>query len=149
MPIKALNTFVRDWCIKARIANRGDMRQTQKGGQVFSVQLVDSHGTQIEGTFFNDAAKKFDSLLQKNKVYVFSSGTIKMANKKFTSITNDFCIYFDKNSDIQEAKDDGSISNQAFDFCAIKSIDDIVQQKTIDVIGVVTEIGEKTSIQTK
>lgn len=28
MPIKALNTFTRDWCIKARVANRGDMRQT-------------------------------------------------------------------------------------------------------------------------
>ena len=123
MPIKALNTFTRDWCIKARVANRGDLRTTQKGGQLLKIELVDQHGTQIEGTFFNDAAKKFDPILQKNKVYVFSTGQIKMANKKFTSVRNDFCIVFEKNSDIQEAKDDGSISNQAFDFCGIKDIE--------------------------
>lgn len=31
MPIKALNTFTRDWMIKARVANK-NMRTTQKGG---------------------------------------------------------------------------------------------------------------------
>jgi replication factor A1 len=31
MPIKALNTFTRDWMIKARVATK-NMRQTQKGG---------------------------------------------------------------------------------------------------------------------
>ena len=72
-----------------------------------------------------------------------------MANKKFTSVRNDFCIVFEKNSDIQEVKDDGSISNQAFDFCAIKDIEEIVQQKTIDVVGVISEMGQKDSINLK
>lgn len=43
-----------------------------------------------------------------------------MANKKFTSVRNDFCIIFEKHSEIIEAQDDGSISNQAFDFVQIK-----------------------------
>ena len=63
MPIKALNTFSRDWCIKARVANRGEMKTTQKGGQLLKIELVDQYGTPIEGTFFNDSAKKWNSEL--------------------------------------------------------------------------------------
>lgn len=99
MPIKALNTFSRDWCIKARVANKV-FKPTQKGGQLLKVELVDQYGTQIEGTFFNDGAKKFDPILQQNKVYVFSNGQVKMANKRFTSIRNDFSIIFEIRSDI-------------------------------------------------
>ena len=34
--------------------------------------------------------------IYENKVYLFSNGIVKMANKKFTSIKNDFCIVFEK-----------------------------------------------------
>lgn len=44
---------------------------------------------------FNEVAIKWFDQLQENKVYIFSGGSIKMANKKFTSIKNDFCITFD------------------------------------------------------
>lgn len=42
-------------------------------------------------------------------MYLFSNGTIKMANQKFTSIKNDFCIVFDRNSEIKEVGDDDNI----------------------------------------
>jgi hypothetical protein len=42
-----------------------------------------------------------------------------MANKRFTSIKNDFCIVFEKNASIIEVDDDGSIAEQAFEFCDI------------------------------
>ena len=47
--------------------------------------------------------------IYENKVYLFSNGIVKMANKKFTSIKNDFCIVFEKNAQILEIVDDGSI----------------------------------------
>ena len=84
------------------------------------------YGTQIEGTFFNDAADLFEPKIQENKVYLFSSGVVKMANKRFTSIKNDFCIVFEKNAQISEVNDDGSIAKQAFDFTNIKGIQEIV-----------------------
>ena len=149
MPIKALNTFTRDWVIKARVANRSELRTTQKGGQLLKIELVDSYGTQIEGTFFNDSAKKYSPLLEKNKIYLFSNGMIKMANKKFSSLKNDFCIIFEKLSDIQEANDDGTITNQAFDFCQISEIPDIMPMKTIDVVGVISLLGDKEEINLK
>ena len=39
-----------------------------------------------------------------------------MANKKFSTVKNDFCIIFEKFANIQEARDDGSITQQAFEF---------------------------------
>ena len=98
MPLKALNTFARDWKIQARVASKSEKRVTQRGGSLLKIELVDMYGTQIEGTFFNDSADLFDSKLQENKVYLFSNGCVKMANKRFTSIKNDFCIVFEKNA---------------------------------------------------
>lgn len=55
-------------------------------------------------------------------VYLFSNGVVKMANKRFTSIKNDFCIVFEKNAQIKQVHDDGSIAAQAFDFTDIRDI---------------------------
>jgi replication factor A1 len=69
-----------------------------------------------------------------------------MANKRYTSVRNDFCIVFEKNSEIVLAEDDGSISNQAFDFCPINDITDIMQMKTIDVVGIISDLGDKEQV---
>ena len=137
MPIKALNTFMRDWIIKARVASDVKNIITKKGGKMMKIELVDQYGTQIEGTFFGEAADKFEHVLKKDGVYLFSNGQVKMANKKFTALKNDFCIIFQKWSQINEAKDDGSISNQVFDFTTIEDIQDIAEHRAIDVCGVI------------
>ena len=125
MPLKALNTFARDWKVQARVASKSEKRTTNKGGSLLKIALVDMYGTQIEGTFFNEAADNFDPLIQENKVYLFSNGVVKMANKRFTSIKNDFCIVFEKNARIIEVADDGSIDAQAFEFCDLESIQEV------------------------
>jgi replication factor A1 len=96
MPIKALNTFSRDWKIQARISSKGEKRFTKSGGSIFKIELIDMYGTKIEGAFFNEAADAFERKLHENKVYLFSNGTIKMSNKRFSSVKNDFCIIFEK-----------------------------------------------------
>jgi len=55
---------------------------------------------------FNEEALKWTKVIEENRVYLFSGGSIKMANKKFTSIKNDYCISFDKSTDIKECMDD-------------------------------------------
>jgi hypothetical protein len=36
-----------------------------------------------------------------------SGGQVKMANKRFTTIKNDYCVTFDERADIEEIQDDG------------------------------------------
>lgn len=57
---------------------------------------MDKNGTQIQATFFKDACDKFEPIIQEGKIYLLSNGTVKIANQKFTSIKNDFCLVFDK-----------------------------------------------------
>lgn len=71
-----------------------------------------------------------------------------MANKKFTTVRNDFCITFNKDAVIQLANDDGKIGAQAFEFVQIQSIEDL-QLKSADVLGVIVSVSESESINLK
>ena len=125
MPIKALNNYIRDWVVKARVASKIFKETTRNGGALLKIELVDQYGTSIEGTFFKKSAEKFAPLINENKVYLFSDGNIKLANKKYTSVMNDFAITFEEHARISEAKDDNTITHVAFNFSSIERIQHI------------------------
>ena len=54
----------------------------------------------IQATSFNDTANKIDEKVQLNKVYTFAGGDVKLANKKFTAIKNDYCLTFGNDTEI-------------------------------------------------
>jgi replication factor A1 len=105
-----LNTFLRDWIIKARVCKKSPLRDTSKGGHLFNIELIDSHSTQIKCTFFNSAALKFYDQIEENKVYTFSDGQVKMANKRYSTLDNDFEVFFSNTSKIMLCDDDKMIS---------------------------------------
>lgn len=47
---------------------------------------------------------------------------MKLANKKYTSIKNDYCLTFDQNTDIVEVEEDNQIKKQGFSFVGLKGI---------------------------
>jgi replication factor A1 len=96
-------------------------------GWVFNIELMDSHGTQITATFFNDAAVRYEAELQEGAVYLFSGGNVKMANTKYTSIKNDYTIIFDRNCVIEKASDDQKIKSQGFSFVTLEEINGFEQ----------------------
>ena len=87
-----------------------------------SIDLIDHEGTLIQATMFNEEALKWTKVVEENKVYVFSGDIVIMSNKKFTSIKNDFCITFDKGTDIKECMDDNQINQTGFSFTTIQQI---------------------------
>ena len=112
MPIKALNQFSQDWRFKARVVQKPAMREYKNdrgGGKIMNLDLIDREGTMIQGTMFNETAIAWYDKVLVNKVYVFSGGQIKMANKRFTSIKNDFCLTFDRDCEITECAEDQAI----------------------------------------
>lgn len=124
-PIKSLNTFNFDWKIKARVTKKHTKRPWKNAkteGWVFNIELMDSLGTQIQATFFNDSAVRYEQELQEGAVYLLSGGNVKMANTKYTSIKNDYTIIFDRNCVIEPAKDDAKIKTQGFSFVTLDEI---------------------------
>ena len=152
MPIKFINNLTIDWCIKARVVKKSQLRpyKNAKGeGVILTLDLIDKDGTIIQGTMFNENAKKWFEKIQEDKVYTICGGKICLSNKKFTSIKNDYCITFDLNTKINEVSNDLKIKQVGFDFTLIDLIPGLMQNKTIDVIGVVVKVYPLSSINLK
>lgn len=148
-PIKALSTFNRDWTIKARVTNRSDLRDTQKGGKLLKCELTDFHGTVIEAAFFNDCAKCYDKVLKKNRVYSLSGGKVGIANKRFTQVKNDFSLTFNMGCEIKELEDDGIIDKYGFEFMNLKQLNNTDTANSIDLAAVIVDVGEKNTFTSK
>jgi replication factor A1 len=97
-PIASLSPYLGKWLIKARVTAKSEMRSWSNArgeGRLFSIDLLDEHGSEIRATFFREAVDKFFDIIQPDQVYVFGNGKLKVANRKFTSIRNDYEITFD------------------------------------------------------
>ncbi len=61
-PIASLNPYRNRWQIKARVTKRGDKKTWSNArgeGSLFSVDLLDAHGSEIRATFWKEAVDKF------------------------------------------------------------------------------------------
>lgn len=151
-PIKALSPMNSDWIIKARVSRKYPVKEwsNAKGqGKLLNFELVDKYGTQIQATLFNKAVDKFESMLQQDKVYIFSKGTVKCANQKFTAIKNDYSLTFSPFSDISLTEDDQSISKAVFNFTTLSEVQTTREGKTLDFIGVIVSVSDVSSISLK
>ena len=90
-----------------------------------------------------------DDSLERDKVYTFTGGQVKLANKRYTSIKNDYCLTFDSNTVIECCKDDAQIKGDAFTFTKLEAIENMVQNQTVDVVGIVLEVGSVQAITLK
>lgn len=140
----------RRWTIKARVTAKSDLKRwsNAKGeGTLFSIDLLDSNGGEIRGTFFKEAAAKFFPMIQQGQVYTFSGGVLKIVqNRQYTTIKNQYEITFNQNSEIKPASDDSAIKTQSFNFIKLSQIGQYEVGATIDIIAVVRQASEVAEI---
>jgi replication factor A1 len=151
-PLVSLNPYQGNWTIKVRVTNKGVMRNYKNArgeGCVFNVELTDEEGTQIQATMFNDAARKFFDRFQLGKVYYISRGSLKLANKQFKTVQNDYEMTLNENSEVEEASSEEMfIPETKFNFVPIEELGLYVNQKElIDLIGVVQSVSPTMSIR--
>lgn len=70
-----------------------------------------------------------------------------MANKRFTTIKNDYSITFGADAEIQRAENDTDIKLPGYDFSKICDISKLENGRVVDVIGVVCEVSEVETIR--
>ena len=98
---------------------------------------------------FNETADRWFDKIEENKIYVFANGQVKMANKKYTSIKNDFCLTLGNETEIEECGEDKNIQNNGFSFTKIKDLAQAVAGSSVDVIGIVFDIGPISALKLK
>ncbi|KAL8252705.1 hypothetical protein R6Q59_036398 [Mikania micrantha] len=153
-PLASLNPYQGNWTIKVRLTAKGAMRHYKNArgeGCVFNVELTDEDGTEIQATMFNEAARKFFDVFEMGKVYYISKGTLKMANKQFKTVQNDYEMTLNENSQVEVAINEAAfIPETKFNFVPIDQLGPYVHQKElIDVIGVVQNVSPTMSIRRK
>lgn len=153
-PLVSLNPYQGNWTIKVRVTNKGNMRSYKNArgqGHVFNVELTDEDGTQIQATMFNEAANKLFDKFQLGKVYYISKGTLKVANKQFKTVQNDYEMTLNENSEVEEAINEQTfIPETKFNFVQIDDLGPYVNgREFVDVIGVVQAVSPTMSIRRK
>ncbi|KAL8134936.1 replication protein A 70 kDa DNA-binding subunit B-like [Apium graveolens] len=153
-PLVSLNPYQGNWTIKVRLTNKGNMRNYKNArgeGCVFNVELTDEDGTQIQATMFNESAKKFYDRFQLGKAYYISKGTLRVANKQFKTVQNDYEMTLNENSVVEEAIEEGTfIPETKFNFVPIDQLGPYVNNsELVDVIGVVQSVSPTMSIRRK
>ncbi|XP_064612626.1 replication protein A 70 kDa DNA-binding subunit-like [Liolophura sinensis] len=142
--IISLTPYQNRWRIRARVTNKSSIRtwsNSRGEGKLFSVNLLDESG-EIRATGFNDAVDKFYDFLEVNKVYYISKGTLKTANKQYTSINNDYEMTFNSDTMIELCDESVDLPTMTFDFVEINKLDSHQPGALIDVIGVVRSAGD-------
>jgi replication factor A1 len=151
-PIEGLSPFAHKWTIRARVTMKSDIRTWHKAsgeGKLFSVNLLDESG-EIKATGFNDQCDAFYDLLQEGSVYYISNpAKVSFAKKQFTNLPNDYEITFERDTVIEKAEDQTNVPQVRFNFCTIQELQSVEKDNTVDVVGVLKEVGEVSEITSK
>ncbi|CAN6340288.1 unnamed protein product [Urochloa humidicola] len=153
VPVAQLNPYQERWTIKARVTSKTDLRHynNQKGpGKVFSFDLLDAQGGEIRATCFNLQADQFFDLIEVDKVYLISRGSLKPAQKKFNPLNHEYEITVDFKTTIEVCpSDDISIPRQQYNFRQISEIESVEVGAIVDLVGIVTSVCPSATISRK
>uniref|UniRef100_A0A7N6FJP1 Replication protein A subunit n=1 Tax=Anabas testudineus TaxID=64144 RepID=A0A7N6FJP1_ANATE len=143
--------FILKWTIRARVTNKSSIRtwsNSRGDGKLFSMELVDESG-EIRVTGFNQEVDKFYSLVEVGKVYYVSKGSLKIANKQYTSVKNDYEMTLNGESTVIPCEDSCDVPMVQCDFVSIGDLENKDKDAIVDVIGVCKSVEEVTRLTTK
>ncbi len=152
MPIDSLNPYSSKWTIKARVTAKGDLRKFSSArgdGVLFSFDLVDD-SAEIRATAFKEVAERLHPAIEVGKTYLISCGQLKVANKKWSTLNNNYEISLGYETQVQLCADEPEAAIKVhYRFVTIGDVAARPVNSTVDVIGIVHGVQPVTSLTSK
>ena len=154
-PIAALNPHEPNWIIKAKCTFRSTIEyyidKNKCGGSAAHVNLMDKKGNEILAIMFKRACDKFHPVFEKHSIYIIKKGILKKSNKKYTHIEHDYKIVLYETSIVINVNDNiyncnYSNINVKWKFISVSEVSKKNQHEFVDVLGIVENIEELSSI---
>ena len=141
--LKQLNIYIRDFIIFVRVTKKSEIKNC-RNGIFFYFIVLDRDGNQMQCMCFNQAAYKFNKIIEEEQVYEIKGGDVIENDIKYSRIKSDYKIVLGENTEITKKIDDGSIKMNNMTIVSIKDIQNMHLFSIVDVCVVVLNVGEKT-----
>lgn len=151
-PIESLSPYAHKWTIKARCTVKSDIKTWHKQtgeGKLFSVTFMDETG-EIRATGFNEQVDQLYEVFQPGSVYYISSPCrVQIAKKQFSNVNNDYELTFERDTAVEKAEEDNSVPSIRYNFTNIQDLQKVEANSTVDLVGVIKDVGEVSQITSK
>ncbi|XP_074640731.1 replication protein A 70 kDa DNA-binding subunit-like [Tubulanus polymorphus] len=150
-PISSLNPYQNRWQIRARVTMKTPIRtwnNSRGEGKLFSMNFLDESG-EIRATAFKEQVDKYHDMIEVGKVYFVSRGTLKTANKQYSTVNNDYEMTFNNDTQVTLCDETVDLPQIKYDFVPINQFASKSADTTADVIGIVKSAAECTTITGK
>jgi len=141
--ISNLNPYNHSWMIKAMVVYVGEPREwtnQSRSGKVWSFRIADDQGTEIEVTAFGDEITKFQPIVQKGKIYAISKGKVGVSKYK-KNCPHEYSITVQRTTTVVHLEGE-AFQSKAKDYVEIKNLAQCQMESLVNVVGVVTAVGE-------
>ncbi|KAL6050631.1 single-stranded DNA binding [Balamuthia mandrillaris] len=146
VPIAALNPYLPNWTIKARVSAKSSIRTYESKrdgapGRFFTMVLQDQQ-SEIRAALFQEAVDALYDKLENGKVYLISRGKVKFATRAGKG-QSEYEMTLGADATVVPCPDDSSIPMMHYHFVpSIAEIANYPNQTPVDVIGVLTSLGD-------
>ncbi|KAG0151774.1 hypothetical protein CROQUDRAFT_650815 [Cronartium quercuum f. sp. fusiforme G11] len=145
IPIAGLSPYSNKWKIKARVAQKSDIRffNTSRGeGKLFSVTLSDESG-QIKATGFSDTVDQLYERLVVGEVFYISRAKVQLAKKQYNTLPHDYEIVFETMTEVDECADAGDVPViQLSKYMSLGALAEVEKDHICDIVTILKDVGD-------
>ena len=103
----------------------------------------------MQVTAFGNACERIHPIIKEGSVYEIIGGYVKINDRKYSTVKSDYKLILEDSTRVNEVEDNGGFKEVKLNFVKFSDIPNLTVGSLIDCVGIVIEVSERTTINTK